>query len=367
MKVVHVSESLPGGPATYLNELIRHQCKAYDEVTIICPEGQTDLIKDEAVRLVTFRKTGRNLSSLLDLYRVIGRELRRSKCDILHLHSSFAGVIGRLHLSHGRARIVYCPHGWSHAMKTSPLKKFAYRCVERVLSWNTGLVVNISKSEEALSRQAGIPAQKCATIYNGIQNLPWAPLPEGRQLKNLLFVGRYDLQKGVDLLAAAMERLGPMGYELTTVGGTVISEPMATAFPASVADLGWRQSEEIRALMGDADAVIMPSRWEGFSLVTLEAMRAGRPVIATRVSSLPEAVIDGECGVLCDPESPEALIQAVQRLASMDIRHLGVNARQRFEELFTSETMFQEMDASYRKLVRKGANSRLSASRAKVS
>lgn len=353
LKIVHVAESLPGGPASYLNELIRHQVRAYDRVTIICPEGQTDLIENDAVHLVTFKKTGRNPSSLFSLYRTIGQELRRTDYDILHLHSSFAGLAGRLHLSSGSTQIVYCPHGWSHAMKTSNMKKFLFRFVEKLLSFNTRLIINISGSEKALSQRARIPARKCVTIYNGVQNLPWAPLPEDHRLKRLLFVGRYDLQKGIDLLASAMKTLGSQGYELITVGGSVVGEPMIAGFPPSVTNLGWRRPSEVRTLMNEADAIIMPSRWEGFSLVTLEAMRAGRPLIATRVSSQAEAILDEKTGILCKPESPEALIHAVDRLAKMDIRTLGINARRRFEDFYTSERMFRETDTAYSRIIRK--------------
>lgn len=348
--MVHVAESLAGGLATYINELIRYQYDAYDEIVVICPDDQKQLIENDRVKAVTFTRTGRNISSSLELWKKIRATMKASKVDILHLHSSFAGLSGRLGIFPGSTKIVYCSHGWSHAMKISSLKKFVYSSAERALSYNTDMIINISKSEEILSEEVSSNRSKFVTIYNGIHDEPWAPIAEGRKLGNLLFVGRYDVQKGVDILFDAMRTLGPAGFALKTVGGAVVGHPLTVLPPASVTDLGWRRPDEIRTLMAEADAVVMPSRWEGFGLVAAEAMRAGRPVIATRVGALPELVIDGETGVLCDPESPEALAAAVKRLAGMDIREAGIAARKRYEALFMAEKMFGEIDGVYRRL-----------------
>jgi glycosyltransferase involved in cell wall biosynthesis len=120
--------------------------------------------------------------------------------------------------------------------------------------------------------------------------------------------------------------------------------------PASIIDHGWRSPKEVEAAMADADVVVMPSRWEGLPFVAAEAMRAGRPVVAAAVGGIPEMVVDGETGALCAPGSPQALAEAVLRVAAMDIRQLGLNGRKRYGEMFTAEAMFHRMDAVYRKI-----------------
>ena len=69
------------------------------------------------------------------------------------------------------------------------------------------------------------------------------------------------------------------------------------------------------------------------------------------MSSLPEAIIDGETGILVPPESTRDLLNGVDRLAGMDLREMGLNGRRRFEELYTADLMFSRTDQVYRKLM----------------
>jgi glycosyltransferase involved in cell wall biosynthesis len=93
------------------------------------------------------------------------------------------------------------------------------------------------------------------------------------------------------------------------------------------------------------------SRWEGFGLVAVEAMRAARPIVATEVGGLAEIVVHGCSGILVPPESPAALLNGVDRLAGMDLREMGLNGRKRYEELYTADLMFSRTDQVYRKLM----------------
>ncbi|WP_404404953.1 glycosyltransferase [Pelagibacterium halotolerans] len=348
MRVVHFAETLKGGPATYLNELLPFQVRAYDKVTVFVPASQASFITCPGVSVEAYPDARRSLLGVAQLARHWVRHARTNDYDVIHLHSTFAGLAGRLAPRSNGLRIVYCPHGWSFAMDTTPVKKQVYSLAERLLALRTDTIVNISRSEENLSVRAGIPKAKTRLVYNGIGNAEWAPLPAGSDGKRLLFVGRYDRQKGVDILIEAMKDLGPRGYGLTMIGGPVVGEPPIRAIPENVVDLGWRSENDVRQAMTEADAVVMPSRWEGFSLVALEAMRMGRPIVATSASSLPEAVIDGETGVLCPPGSAQEFARAVLRLADMDMRQLGINGRERYERLFTAERMFHQLETIYR-------------------
>nr|WP_272210097.1 glycosyltransferase [Marinicella sp. W31]MDC2875960.1 glycosyltransferase [Marinicella sp. W31] len=313
---------------------------------MFCPADQAHLIKDEKVNIITFDHYQRGAAGLLTLFRHWRRITARDHYDIIHLHSSFAGLVGRIMRS-GSAKIVYCPHGWAHAMTASTLKKSVYQVTERYLAMNTDLIINISKSEAALARQAWIPEDKCRLIYNGIADMPWSPVPEKENYRKLLFVGRFDRQKGIDTLLKAMTGLSHDGFSLDVIGGSVVGRTEEFVFPSYVTNHGWQSAEAVSAAMAACDIVVMPSRWEGFSIVALEAMRAGRPIAATAVSSLHEAIADGKTGAICKPESPAALEEAIRRIANGNPREMGISARQRFETLFQAQTMFDALDAAY--------------------
>ncbi|MHB1244062.1 MAG: glycosyltransferase, partial [Gaiellaceae bacterium] len=95
-----------------------------------------------------------------------------------------------------------------------------------------------------------------------------------------------------------------------------------------------------------AELLVHPSRWEGFGLVLLEAMLAARPVVATRVSSIPEIVADDETGLLVPPDDPGALADAVIRVLD-DAGSMGGAGRERARTLFSVDAMARRTAAVY--------------------
>ena len=116
--------------------------------------------------------------------------------------------------------------------------------------------------------------------------------------------------------------------------------------------LGFRA--DARAVMGEVDVVVHAPVYEGFGLVVLEAMAAGRPVVASDApGGVPDMVVDGETGVLVADGSPSGLAAALGRLLDDEAerRRLGVNGRRRFEEHFTAERMVDQIVMGYEQVL----------------
>ncbi|WP_370676037.1 glycosyltransferase [Pleomorphomonas sp. PLEO] len=339
LKVLHFAETLQGGVASFLNEIFEYQVQSCGEVTIICPRNQVDLIKVEGVRVIPVDYNSRSLGSVARLFLDYSRIKKTVPHNVLHLHSTFAGLVGRVGRSGKAVACVYCAHGWSFSMSISKYKKKVYELIESVLAMRSDVVVNISNHEQSIAIEAGISETKCRMIYNGVKDKDWMPLPEATRPKKLLFVGRYDKQKGLDILIEAMKELEKRGYELDIVGGHVVDGGGSAELLDYIKDWGWQDSAFVAKAMASADVVVMPSRWEGFGLVAIEAMRAGRPVLASGVGGLSEIVVDGVTGILFEPNSPTAIVAAFDRLSRVDVRDMGIKARLRFEEQFTSLKM----------------------------
>ena len=180
-------------------------------------------------------------------------------------------------------------------------------------------------------------------IYNGVDTERFRPGKRQRQPGEpfkLLFVGGWKALKGVDLLPQILRQLGD-GFVLHYTGGPAAEKDKAQ-MPPNMIDMGRLQGDAaVVAAMQNADALLFPSRSEGFGLVAAEAMACGLPVIAARSASLVEVVADGQTGVLCPPDDVAAFVTATRSLAADHIRYasLAQAARLQAVEHFSETTM----------------------------
>jgi len=198
-----------------------------------------------------------------------------------------------------------------------------------------------------------VPTQ---VIYNGVDTDTFQPSARQRQTSEpfkLLFVGGWKSMKGVDLLAPIMRELGT-GFVLHYTGGRAAQRDQAH-LPQNMINIGrLRDHTAVATAMQEADALLFPSRSEGFGLVAAEAMACELPVVATRSASLVEVVAHGQTGELCLPDDVPGFVSAVQRLAADPVRYenLRAQARVRVMQKFSESTMVQAYGALYHRLSR---------------
>ena len=165
------------------------------------------------------------------------------------------------------------------------------------------------------------------------------PAPEPGEVR-LLYVGRLRLRKGVEILLRALAVLAPRRPELRLVVAGDGEHRAALERLTSRLGIGDRvhfagraDGAEVRAWMATAAALVVPSIYEGMPLVVLEAMDAALPVVASRVSGMPEVVVDGETGRLVPPESSGALAAAIEELLAdpEEARRMGERGRARLD------------------------------------
>jgi glycosyltransferase involved in cell wall biosynthesis len=142
--------------------------------------------------------------------------------------------------------------------------------------------------------------------------------------KYVLFVGRLDLVKGVDLLLLAWKQVSHRfpAVQLWLAGDGLELEnlhALATelGIHSRVRFMGRKQQEELPALYQNAEAVVLPSRREGLPFTLLEAGAGGGICIGTRIPGIPEIIQDGITGLLVDPESPDAIASAISRILDL--------------------------------------------------
>lgn len=198
--------------------------------------------------------------------------------------------------------------GWLRAA----YHKYWIAPIERRVMRQADKVIAVSQFVANTAKQTLIdmPIQ---VIYNGIDTEIFKPGNRVRQAGEpfrLLYVGSWMARKGVDLLAPIMHELGD-GFELQYTGGPAAEKDKAN-MPSNMKDIGRLHGDAaVAETMQNADALLFPSRSEGFGLVAAEAMACGLPVIAMEGSSVTEVITHGVNGYLCKRDDNPSFIRAI--------------------------------------------------------
>jgi glycosyltransferase involved in cell wall biosynthesis len=229
------------------------------------------------------------------------------------------------------------PGAW--AAKTA-FKQFEFSLSDRVIAVS-------ESSRRFLLTRYGVPPRKVVTVPNGVRPRNVMPSPSETPPR-FVAVGSVIAQKGFDLLveAAALAR-APWSAEIVGDGPHLVElRERASRLARPVRFVGRR--EDVASSLRSATALVLPSRWEAWPYVAMEAMQQGVAVVAFRVDGLPEMVDDGTTGLLVDPESPGSLAEALDRLAgdARLARTMGRNGRCRVA-LFDEESMLDGLVRVY--------------------
>jgi len=289
--------------------------------------------------------------------------LRKLKPDLVHVHHVWPAAdryLSMIARAAGVPGVVVTEHivGESHSRGQRALKRDELKNADAVTAV-TGAIV------DALVRDYGIERSLVRVIPNG------ADLPDGDReaeiarrwrdhfpttpLKPLwVVVGRLEEQKGHDLLLEALAGLlrGGLDFTLVVAGdgsrrGWLEQRALSLGLSPRIQFVG--QLDDVGGLLAAADGVILPSRWEGLPLVLLEAMVRGRPIVATAVGGVPEAIEDGVTGTLVPPNDVAALAAALDNLHRRADRawRLGREAAEVARERYSWPAVIDEFESVY--------------------
>jgi glycosyltransferase involved in cell wall biosynthesis len=263
------------------------------------------------------------------------------------------------------------PHNWrlvvtAHAEMDAADYRWLQNWVRRVLKRADAVTAVSETLLHDLIALYPFVRHRGRTIHPGIDPSWFAEPSEAQSLANeryILYVGRLDLPKGVDILLQAWRQIYTRapGIALCLVGDgverdnlRVLSERLGIA--SHVRFMGRLDPKELPALYRGADLVVMASRrhTEGLPLVLLEASASGAVCVATRVAGVPEVIEDGVTGFLVEPEAPDALADALLRglqLPIVERRAMGTVAKRRVAEHFSHERTVAGFEGLFRSLL----------------
>ncbi len=331
------------------------------------PDCRLELLPD----LIREVSPARDVRALLALRRLLVRERRTAPGTVIvHTHSSKAGILGR-----AAARLAGIPivlhsiHGYGfHDRQRQAARRF-YIGLERLVARWTDAFIAVAEENRRTGIALGLfPPERCEVIHGGIEVDAYQRPAETREAARAALgvpagvplvgmIACLKPQKAPEDFVAVAARvraacpttrfiLAGDGERRRAVEAAVRAAGLDGAFQL----LGWRR--DVPDLLAAMDLFVLTSRWEGLPLVFMQAMAAGRPVVATNVNGAPEAVRDGVTGYLVPPGDIAGLAdRVVQLLRDPAAREAMGRAAQVAVHEFDAAEMVRRQEALYERLV----------------
>lgn len=357
MKVVHIIEALGGGVYTYFKDLTNffgeHGESLDIETTIIYSAKRKEIdptkIKQDLspkVKLIEIDMEQelalvKDIKSALKLRKIL-RELRP---DVVHLHSSKAGVIGRwaIFLLRPQIKVFYTPHGYSFIRQDiSPLKRKLFFYIEKATQLCFGgTTIACGDTEYKLAKQIG----KAALVRNGvnIKILESFYKPVENDRLKIGIVGRITAPKNPSLFNDIAARFPQ--YDFIWIGDGELRHLLTAP---NIQITGWFLNNlDLLPQLNELDIYLQPSLWEGLPIAVLEAMALRKPILATNVFGNKDVVVPGVSGFLFDKLTD--LDPFMQQLENTEFRkNMGNQAYEQCKRDFDKDQNFFELIPIYK-------------------
>jgi glycosyltransferase involved in cell wall biosynthesis len=363
-------KKLSGKYETILVHGLSYESRMTDLEKRIIEDGVEET-KAQGVKVIALTSMVRSIRPIKDLKALLSLVylIFNEKPDIVHTHSSKAGILGRLAAKiAGVPHIIHTPHGhvfYGH------FGKFASRMflwLERIFSKFTDWMVALTDGEKNDYINLSVcPAEKLLKIHSGVDVEKFMQSNGNRVEKRrslgldqneavIGFVGWLLPIKGPDYLLKAMDDVWQVHQDasLVLVGKgdmdvDLRTEAMKKDANGKVKFLGWR--EDIDEIMPLFDMLVLPSLNEGMGRVLVEAMAAGKPVVASRVGGIPDLVRDGETGFLVPPADEKSLANGIKKLLDdpSKAKQMGLRGQEHCRQ-FSLEAMIEKLDDLYSSL-----------------
>ena len=314
-KVLMVCESFGGGVYTYVSQLCNDMCTDFDVYLAYSKRPQTpdDFKKnlDSRVHLVEVKNFGNVMNVVSDI-KVI-KELRKIekdiKPDIIHLHSSIAGVIGRIAFNGGSSKLVYTPHGYSFVLLGNGIKSKLYYMVEKLFGHiSNSIILTCTESEDEVSKKL---SKRTAYIETGV-NLKQlsSTLDNVKKNSNKRFtvftLGRVATQKQPQVFNRIAE-LVPEADFVWIGNGELENELTAP----NVRMTGWKPRLEALSMAKSADVFILCSLGEAISMSLIENMYIKKLCLVSNTMGNKSVINSGVNGYIC--ENPQDYAEKIKK------------------------------------------------------
>lgn len=380
IKIVHILQSA-GGVAEYLKDFLNNINSISYENMVIASNDYRE--KEEIIHKaekIFFLEMVREIAVKKDLKAVkeIRKILKKEKPDIVYLHSSKAGALGRIALLFNRKiKIIYNAHGWYFNADIGK-KKVLYQIIEKILAYRANKIIAISKSEYDSALEKHITSKnKLILIENGIDIEKYKDYEKYRESMRKQYkiekdatvvgiVGRISEQKDpLTTIRAAAKIINENRkiYFMFVGNGNLEEKVRQYAKEQKISDniiiTGWVNN--VKSYISTFDIALLPSKWEGFGLAILEYMICKKPIITTKVGGIADILNKEDSAFFIQKEEDNKIVNHINYIINHDkdilklveknyqdcckrfsIQHLVYSHEQVFKELVSEKGEFDE-------------------------
>lgn len=375
MKILHIITSLDiGGASKNTIFSAAHQNKKNHSEIVSGPTGKENLVNEarkKGIKVKIIKGMSNRIRPLefISAISSIKKYIEKNKFDVVHTHSSVAGILGRIAAKKaGVPVIVHTVHGWGLQEGMNPFKKWVYVMLERYCAGFTDKLIVVSKFniDKGLKHKIGSMKQY-QVIYSGIPiNKFSRKINKTKKRKELglddnpvvCMVGRLDKQKNpTDFIKAAsiVSREIPDAQFIIVGGGPLESRCRNLIKQLGLENihiLGFR--DDVAEILQISDIFVLTSLWEGLPRLFPESMAAKKPIVATNVDGAPEAIKNGRNGFIVQTHKPKLIAEKVLYLLNnpAKAKDLGKEGLKMVEK-FSLKKMLDDIDRLYKELAKK--------------
>ncbi|NLU09048.1 MAG: glycosyltransferase family 4 protein [Clostridiales bacterium] len=372
IRILHIAQS-NGGVLEYLKMLIKYMDRGKFEFYLLASkeyEEERKNFEEIGCKLDTIVMV-REISPNLDLKSIITirRYIKKINPDIIHLHSSKAGALGRIASMFLSIPVVYNAHGWAFDMDVDNRKKLMYVYVEKILANFTDVIINISNHEKNSQLKYNIkPKKYTKVIYNGIDLERYKVKYDIEKIKRELnipsnafvvgMVARISAQKSPESfiqIANSLKKKLDCCYFILVGDGELRSKVEGLIDRYRLRNnfliTGW--TDEVPKYVSLFDVGILTSKWEGFGLVLAEYMAANKPIVAFNSGGIPDVIRNNYNGLLIDYGDIDRFCHAIIEIKNNDKlrKYLVNNGYKSVNEMFNAERVAREHEKLYLKSI----------------